>query len=181
MEEDNQSYTFSVQMTTQEVFRFSLHHSYFKWSGVLGVLMSLVSLFIFIFCFQDLGDQNKAVLLIVALWFTVLEPITIYSRAKGQAKRNSTYKKPLVYTLNQDGITVSQEEQSQSVEWKQLMKVVETSSQYLIYSSKVHAFVFPKAAMGTQREGIEKLIVKSTADTKVKVSRSMKKRNEKSF
>lgn len=177
METDNKSYTFSVQMTAKEVFRFSLHHSYFKVSGIIGVLMSVASLLTFILFFHDLGDQNKAVLLVVALWFTVLEPMAIYTRAKGQAKRNPTYKKPLIYTLNQEGITVSQDEQSQSIEWNQLMKIVETSSQYLVYSSKVHAFVFPKASMKEQQEEIEKFMVECTKDTKVKVSSSMKKRN----
>lgn len=177
MKADNsKSYTFSVQMTTKEVFRFSLHHSYFKLSGIIGVCMSLIALLIFVLCFNDLGDQNKAVLLIVALWFTVLEPLTIYTRAKSQAKRNSTYKKPLNYTLDQDGITVSQDEQSQSIKWNQLMKIVETSTQYLVYSSKVHAFVFPKESMKEEQNEIEKFMVECTKETNVKISRSMKKR-----
>ncbi len=174
MEENKKSYTFSVQMTVKEVFRFSIHHSYCKASGIIGLLMSVISLVVLLACFHDLGDREKAVLLIVALWFTILEPLTIYTRAKGQVKRNPTYKKPLNYTLDQEGITVSQDEQSQSIAWNQLMKIVETKTQYLVYSSKVHAFVFPKSSLGDSREEIKQFMIASTRDFPVKRSRSMR-------
>ena len=73
---DKSGYTFDVKMTAKEVFRFSIHHSYFRLSGVIGILMSLIAVVMLVSSFQNLGDQNKVVLLIVALWFTVKEPHT---------------------------------------------------------------------------------------------------------
>lgn len=174
---DKSGYTFDVKMTAKEVFRFSIHHSYFRLSGVIGILMSLMAVVILVSSFQNLGDQNKVVLLIVALWFTVLEPLTLLSRAKSQAKRNPAYKKPLTYTLNEEGITVSQEEQSQSIAWNQLMKIVETSSQYLVYSSKIHAFVFPKSAMGEQQMQIVSYMSTCAKKAGVKMSGKIRNRN----
>lgn len=174
-----EKFTFSVQMTTKEVFRFSLHHSYFKWSGLVGLLMSVSAIVILLFTFSQLGDREKAVLIIVALWFTVLEPLTLWTRARGQAKRNPAYKKPLVYSLDESGITVAQDEQRQSVEWKQLFKIVETSSQYLVYSSRIYAFVFPKESMGEQSGDIERFMARCALKNKVKMPRSMKRFLEK--
>ncbi|MGN0436989.1 MAG: YcxB family protein [Lachnospiraceae bacterium] len=176
MSAENKKYTFSVNMTPKEVFRFSLHHSYFKLSGMIGVLLSVMALIMLLVNFAELGDQNKAVLLIVALWFTVLEPLTIYTRAKSQAKRNPVYKKPLTYTLDSEGITVSQDEQSQSINWNQLMKIVETRTQYLVYSNKVNAFIFPKASMKEQKNEIELFMIDCIRDTQVKVSSSLKRK-----
>lgn len=170
-----EQYAFSVQMTTKEVFRFSLHHSYFKWSGIVGLLMSVTAIILLVITFSQLGDRERAVLVIVALWFIVLEPLTLWTRARGQAKRNPAYKKPLIYSMDETGITVAQDEQRQSVEWKQLFKIVETSSQYLVYSSRIYAFVFPKKSMGEQSGDMERFMARCAFKHKVKMSRKMKR------
>ena len=172
------SVSFSVLMTAKEVFRFSLHHSYFKLSGFIGMMMSLTALVMLLISFSELGDQNKAVLIMVSLWFTVFEPLTLWSRAKSQAKKNPAYKKPLHYTLNKEGITVSQDEQSQSIPWDRIVKVVETHKQYLVYSSKIHAFIFPKASVGEKCDDFERMVLEFTKGTNVKVSSGMKKQNK---
>ena len=177
-EGEKESISFSVQMTAKEVFRFSFHHSYFKLAGLIGIIMSLTAIVILISCYSQLEDKNKAILLIVGLWFTILEPLTIWSRSNSQAKRNPAYKKALHYTMNGEGITVSQDEQSQSIAWERLMKIVETKYQYLVYSSKIHAFVFPKTALGDKREEVERMMFRYTEGTKVKVSSGIKKRNK---
>ena len=140
--------------------------------------MSLGAIIILLSCYSGLGDQNKAVLLVVALWFTVLEPLTIWSRSKSQAKRNPAYKKALHYKMDAAGITVSQEEQSQSIAWEQLMKIVGTRTQYLVYSSKIHAFVFPKASLGDKLKDVESMMYHYTQGTRVKISSGIKKRNQ---
>lgn len=175
-EELLESYSFSVQMNVKEMCRFSFRHIYGKMSGIIGVFISIAAILMLITQFNEMEDQQKAVLFIAALWFTVLEPLSILSRAKGQVSRNPVYKKPLVYTVSEKGIRVSQDESSQGIEWNQIMKIIETKKQYLIYTNKVNAFIFPKADMEDKLEEIGKLIAKSTDGLSVKVSNTIKKR-----
>lgn len=166
---NKENVAFSVQMTPGEVFKFTIYHSYHKLSGIVGVCLSLLALLLLVTSFSELTDQNKTVLTIVALWFTILEPLTLFGRARTQVRKNKAYQKPLHYQMNQDGITVSQDEEQQTIPWNNLMKIVETKSQYLVYSSKIHAFVFPKKALGDECRTVEDIMVYYTKDTTVKL------------
>lgn len=151
--------TFSVQMTPVEIFRFTMYHSYHKLSGLIGIFLSLAAVIILICRFGDLNDQDRTVLIIVALWFTILEPLMLLSRAKSQVKRNKTYQAPLDYKLDETGITVSQNDAQQTIAWDSLLKIVETKKQFLVYSSRIHAFIFPKKSIGTDCDAVKELMI----------------------
>lgn len=171
--------SFSVKMTPIEVFKFTLYHSYHKLSGLIGILLSLIALVILIVSFSELDDRNKTILTIVALWFTILEPLTLFFRARTQVKKNKAYQKPLEYLMNSEGITVSQDEQQQTIAWDKLMKIVETKTQYLVYSSRIHAFVFPKKSIGDACDIVGDIMIQYTLDTGVRLIGKIKHKGRK--
>lgn len=150
---------FSVQMTAGEVFRFMMYHLYHKFSGIFGICLSLMALIFFIISFDSLTEQSRAILILIAVWFPILSPIMLFFRAKGQVKRNKSYQKPLDYQMDQVGITVSQDDAEQTIAWENLVKVVETRSQFLVYSSSIHAFVFPKKAIGEEFDAVKEMLI----------------------
>ncbi len=165
---DKEKITFSVQMTAKEVYMFTMYHVYHGFSGILGLCLSLVALMNLVLSFDSLSDQNKTILTFVAAWFTILEPIRMFFRARKQVKRTKAYSQPLNYVLDEEGIMVSQDGESQTIAWGNLAKIVKTKSQYFFYSSKIHAFIFPKKDIGTQCEALDKLVIQCTKNTNVK-------------
>ncbi|MDE5863631.1 MAG: YcxB family protein [Lachnospiraceae bacterium] len=168
--------SFSVQMTPKELLKFTVYHNYHKLSGLIGVALSLIALFILITAFGELNDRDKTVLTLVAVWFIVFEPVSLIQRAKNQVKRNKTYQKPLDYCVNAEGITVSQGEEHQTLPWENIRKIVETKSQYFVYSSNIHAFIFPKSALGEDSEAVVQLMVQYTKDLGTRYLGQIKKR-----
>lgn len=173
MEQDTIS--FSVQMTVKDLYRFNMYHVYHSASGLVGLLLSLLALGNLIISFDSLTDQGKTIMTIVALWFTVLEPIMVYRRAKKQVKKIKSYHKPLHYTIGEQGITVSQDEESQTMEWNRLRRIVKTRQQILIYSSRVHAFIFPRTAWQDQEHKMQSLLKRYAADNGIWMNRRMTK------
>lgn len=167
--------TFSVQMTVKKVYAFTMYHVYHGLSGIFGVCLSLVALINLIVSFDTLSDQNKTILTFVAAWFIILEPVVMLQRAKSQVKRNKAYQKPLNYQLDGSGITVFQDDETQTIAWEKLIKIVKTRSQYLVYSSKIHAFVFPKKDVGAECDALDAMILYYTKDTNVKRKGSFSK------
>ena len=168
MEENRVS--FSVQMTVKELYRFIMYHAYHKFSGILGLLLAVAAFIILITAQGQLSEQTRAVLILVAVWFVILDPVILYSRARGQVKRNKAYKQPLHYTVSEMGITISQDEQQQTVEWGQFYKIVETKQQFLVYSTPVYAFIFPKSELGEAcSEAFRKQVLEYTRDTRVRL------------
>lgn len=168
--------TFSVQMTAKEVYKFTLYHIHHSFSGFFGICVAAFSLIMLAVSFQTLSNQTRTFLILLAAWVIVIDPIMLYSRAKSQVKRNKVYQKPLTYTLNEEGITVSQEEVSQTVAWERLRFIVETKTQYLVYSNRINAFIFPKEAIGENCDAFEEMAVHCTKDTDVVLKGALKKR-----
>lgn len=173
MEKD--SITFSVQMTAKEVYRFTFYHVYHSFSGMFGLFLSLVALLNLIVNFNGLSDMAKTVMIIIAAWYTVMEPIMIVQRSKAQVKRNKAYQQELKYRVDAEGITVSQNDQSQTIAWDKITKIVETNTQFLVYSSRIHSFIFPKNMMDGQESDMRCLALAYTENTRVQLKGKIKK------
>lgn len=138
---------FSVQVTVKDMFAFLLHHSYRGASLIADAIVTFGAIGLLLAGFGE-GDPVKTVALIfVALLFPVIHPVQLYSKARKQVMKNEVFKKPLDYVLNEEGITLSQGEESQSITWAEVYQVREYKSQILVYTGRVYAFVWPKHAL----------------------------------
>lgn len=172
---EKKSVTFSVKMTAKEVYRYTLYHVYHGFSGIFGLCLSLIALVNLIVNFNNMSDQAKTVMIIIALWSTVIDPLMMKSRCKAQFKRTKAYENPLQYCIDEQGVTVSQNEENQTIEWEKLCKIVETKSQFLVYSSRIHAFIFPKSMLDGQAELVKQLILDYTKHTGIQLKGKLKK------
>ncbi len=172
---ENKPITFSVQMTAKEVYKFNLYHVYHNFSGLFGLGLSLLALLNLIINFHSLSPQARAIMTLVAAWFIVLEPNMMRGRAKTQVQRTKAYQQPLNYRIDETGITVSQNDESQTLAWSNLVKVVETKTQFLVYSSRIHSFVFPKSMMEGQENDFRAYTFFYTRDVNVQFKGKMKK------
>ena len=103
-------------------------------------------------------------MIVMASLFTVVNPILIWMRVKLQAKTNESFKKPLTYTVDEAGITVSQDDRSDSVKWDQIWKAVKYGKQVVVYMTTVRAFVFPIACVGDNYGKLVELLDKGLAN-----------------
>lgn len=167
---------FSVQMTEKKLYRFTMYHAYHSMSGIIGLFLSAAAIVLLVTQYNNMADQTKLACGIVAVWFTVLDPVIFRFRAKGQIKKNKAYQSPLQYQICDAGIRVSQNGEEQTVEWERIYKIVETGTQYLVYSSRIHAFVFPKTALGEEQEQAARLMLEYTAGKGVKLNHRLRTR-----
>lgn len=65
---------------------------------------------------------------------------------RSEALRNTQH-----FTIDEKGVTISQDGEEALLEWKQVYKVVDTKSNLLVYSTRVNAYVFPKRELGDLR------------------------------
>lgn len=171
----NENISFKVDMSVTELYRFIMYHAYHKLSGIVGIVMASVSLVILLLQYANLQEQTRAVLILIFVWFVILDPIILRSRARGQLKRNKVYKDSLCYEISQEGICISQGEQTQTIKWEQFCKIVETKTQFLFYNTPMNALIFPKASIGMENcQQFEELIKKSTQGTRVQLKGKLK-------
>lgn len=135
-----------VSITVKELFNFIIKHTYSTFSGYIGVVISACALFGFIATFNNevVTIQYKLVLIFTALLFTVIQPLTIYLKAKKQVEQNEAINKPLEYVFNDAKIKVSQGDESVEYDWNQVIKVTSSKISIFVYTSRYRALILPR-------------------------------------
>lgn len=160
---------FDVKMTQKIMYNFLMNHTYRSMAGVMGILFGVAAFVIFGITLGYAETFMSVLYLLFGIWFLLYLPVNLYLRSGKQVKSNPVFKKPLHYTINDEGITTEQDDQQAQMKWEDLVKVTETKMSLLIYTGKRYSFVLPKEAMGSQYKDVAALIKKHMPDRKVKM------------
>lgn len=149
---------FSVQMTVKTMYRFMMYHGY---RGIAGIANFVLSGGAIVMLIAGVGKGDtfaRLMLIVIALLFTVINPVYLLYKAAKQVKLTPMFTKPLSYTVNEAGVLVSQGEEELQTEWNEITKAVETSGAYYIYLSLTRSFLFPKEAIGEQEQQFREIL-----------------------
>jgi hypothetical protein len=156
--------TFDVSMNAKELFKFSMNNTYRKVTGILWILFSIGAAFITVYTWGDVDISRSILMIVLASLFTVVNPLLTWMRVKLQVKTNKSFAKPLSYTVDENGITVSQDELSDSIKWDEIWKAVKYGKQIVVYITTVRAFIFPVNCVGEQYDALVTLLDKGLAN-----------------
>lgn len=132
-----------VKLDKRSLSRFLIYHNYVRVSGVAGLLLSLGALVSLCIRWNTWSPTQKGLLVVLALLFTVLQPLILISKGKRQLAMDE-FQNPFHYCFDENGVTISQDEQSQSFAWKDIRRTVYRKDAVYVYMSTVSAFVIPK-------------------------------------
>ena len=82
---------------------------------------------------------------------------------------NPSFQKPLHYQLDDQGLTISQDEDSILYQWSDIQKAVSTGRSIIVYTSPVNATIFPKEQMGDKKAAVIEMISTHLPANKVKI------------
>lgn len=144
-----------VKINPKELFSFMLWHTYTAPSGLFGLCLSVIALIMLVTGFADGDAFRSAVLLVLGSVFTVVNPILLYMKAKNQAQTNPVYQKEMIYTIDENGITLKAGEATETVEWTKIRKCRKTRVIYMLYTTRIHAILLPLASLKGDKELVE--------------------------
>lgn len=159
MSENNKKEVYiETKIDFKQMYEFMMNHAYKSFMGVVGILISIFAVVVLCIYWKDYDITRKVIFIFLALMFTVINPITMIFKAKKQVKANDSFKHPLCYSISEDGIDVSQAEQSLHINWDEIIKVANTKNLVIIYLSAIRAFIFPKEQIGEKLEDFKQII-----------------------
>ena len=159
----------SVQLKVSEMYNFLMHHTYFSFMGYVGILISLCAWAAAIYTWGKMPLFNVVLLIMAGLMFTVIQPVMLYLKAKTQILKNPMFAKPIDYEFSNEGILISQGEDSNALKWNEVTKITSTSKSVLIYLAKTRAFIITKEALGSQFEEFKKIAKKNATARYIKI------------
>lgn len=146
-------YEVETKIGTGELYNYLMMHTYSSFSGKVCVILSVLAL-IMLLLGAGKGDMTKTVILgIVALLYTVINPIMLYMKAARQAKLNPAYKDCMKFGFHEKGVNISFGGNEGMIPWDKMMKVKKTKKVYALYTDPIHAFLI--AVKDLQKTGNE--------------------------
>ena len=151
-----------VKMTPTALYDYMLYHTYHSFAGILGAVVGVFLVIVF------LSGQSPIYLVagIVVLGYL---PYALFTRSRSQYLNTPAFKEPLKYTFNDEGVTVSQNDVAESMEWENMVKAVSTPNSIILYTSKVNASIFPKKDLGDKKALVIQAISTHMDPKKVKI------------
>lgn len=153
---------FDVKIDGGVLYDYMLQHTYSSASGLLGTGVGALMIVAFTM-------QHSVIFLIAGIVILLYLPWTLFLRSRQQALMTPAFKKPLHYRLDEEGITVSQDESVEKQSWEQMYKAVSTSKSIIVYTTRVNASIFPKRDMGDQKAKVIEMISTHMPPDKVRI------------
>lgn len=153
-----------IKMTFEDMYRFNLYHVYHNSQGILSIVLAVMLALLSILTWGESNVVYNVLYLLAAILIVVYVPVNLHGKVKKLMKNTESYQKPIHYTFDANGITTSFEDQSVTMPWKQLYKIVSTKRMVLLYGGRIRANVIPRNQLGDAYDALYEL-AKSQMDS----------------
>lgn len=150
----------TTKITKSELYEFIMTSNYKSIRGIVSILFSLISLVGTIYFWNDFNIWYRIIMIFMSMMFTVITPIEYYFRAGRQVKKN--FKDEMNYRFDISGMTISIKDQSSTLPWNEVMKVVSSKRLVMVYFSPIRAFIIPKKDIGDNFESLREMMEQNT-------------------
>ena len=111
-----------IKLEKKSLNRFLLYHNYVRFSGVAGVVISLAAAVVLAVKWDFWTQPQRVMLLVLALLFTVLQPLILISKGRKQLSMEE-FKIPFHYSFDETGISISQSSRITGISYGVIRKV----------------------------------------------------------
>ena len=151
-----------VKIEAGDLYDYMLMHTYSSASGIMGTAFGAVLILLAV------GTQRWAFIALGAVVILYL-PWTLFIKSRRQVLSNPSFQKPLHYVLDEEGLTISQGEDSVQYLWEEMHKAVSTGKNIILYTSRINATLFPKRQMEDKKADVIEMISTHMPPNKVKI------------
>lgn len=163
------SVEFDIRITDRDMYRFNMYHSYTGFQGIFATILGIAVLIVAVLTRGKIAAMYTYLYIAFGIVFLIYMPVSLFLRSKRQLLTSEALRDTLHYKLDEQGICVSQKGETASLPWKQVYKMIGTKSNLLIYSSRINAYVIPRALINEKYDAIKAMAVKYLKDYQMKL------------
>ncbi len=137
-----------IKMTFADMYRFNLYHAYHHSQGILSIVLAVMLVALSILTWNGENPVYNVIYLLAAVFVACYVPLSLRASVKKQMSASDAYREPIHYTFDEEGVTTSFKDQSATMPWKQMYKIVSTKRMVLLYGGRIRANVIPRDQLG---------------------------------
>lgn len=151
-----------IKINAGDLYDYMLRHTYNSASGILGSCFGAMLVVLAV-------GTGQWLYLVFGLIMLLYLPWTLFIKSRKQVLMNPSFQEPLHYSLTEEGVTISQGEESMTYQWQEMHKAVSTGRSIILYTSPVNATIFPRKQLGENMMPVTEMICTHVAPAKVKI------------
>lgn len=158
-----------VQLTTESMTEFMLHHVYSSGAGKLTRVLGFLNI-VFVVTYLAKGQiVNTIMFAVFAVLLFVVFPKFIVMNVKKQMAGSSRLKEPIIYEFDDKGVYASTKEMRGWLLWKDFKKAIALRHTLVLYDDSKQPLILPIEELGENYRIIVQLIRKNMRSSAVKI------------
>lgn len=146
--------SFKIKIKPVHLFEFQFWHQYSGIYGLLNVAITAGSVALLITGVGQGSFATMFVLIVLALLFSVINPILIFVKALIAYKITPVYKEPLEYELTNEKLVVKQGEAATEETLDKIVAIRKTPKMIVLYFGSANAVLLPKKQLGEEKKKV---------------------------
>ncbi len=135
---------FDINLTPKDMYKFNMYHTYHSRHGIFSIIMAI---FVFVVAGITWGNVEmtySVIYLLLGVLFIVYYPLLLWTLTKTRMQKSEALRKTQHFIVDEQGVTMLQEDAQAGFEWKQVYKAVSTKSNLLLYTTRENAYILPR-------------------------------------
>ena len=153
----NKHFEYTYTTGTFELWQASMYYAYSSFMGVVNVVFIVSSVTLIISRWNGASDLFRAVMAILLLLFTVIQPAMIYLRCRAAlGGKNQT----INIIVEGSGIDVTADGKSGHIPWDKVRGVVKKPTLVIIYSGDGAGYILRNSVLGGTKNELYEFVQK---------------------
>ncbi|MCI8454161.1 MAG: YcxB family protein [Lachnospiraceae bacterium] len=128
-----------------DLWQLSMYYAYASFLAVINVVCTVSAFALIVSCWNGAGFLFRAVMVVFASLFTVIQPLVIYGRAKKRLAAAGNREIELLF--DEAGLTVTADGRTQRTGWGQIRQVAVRPTLIVVYADSRHGYILPNRVL----------------------------------
>lgn len=148
-------FKYQYKIKPSDLWQFHMYYAYSSYLCIINIICIISSIALIFALWENSPGWFRGVLLLFLSLFTVIQPLSIYQRAKKQAEM---YKDELELEFDDNGIRVRQNGKMEEKNWNQLLRIIVKPTMVVIYTDVEHGYILTSRVLKDTKKDFVKLV-----------------------
>lgn len=148
-------FKFRYKVKPSDLWQFYMYYAYSSYLCIINIICIVSSVALLIKLWATSPGWFRGLLLLFFSLFTVIQPISIYLRARKQA---ANYQDETELVVNDDGVTVTQNGKTESRKWNQILQVNIKPTMVVLYTDREHGYILTGRILKKDKKALVQFI-----------------------
>ncbi len=147
-------YKYTVRRS--DLWQASMYYAYSSYMGVVNVVFAVSAVVLLVTRWNTSSDIFKALMVVLAALFTVIQPLAVWIRAGSSVKEYPE----LTLEFSEEGIKVAKDEKTSRLSWNDIKGIVRKPTLLIIYIMDGSGYILRNSVLKNTKNDLYEFVVR---------------------